>query len=200
MKRIGICCALLALALVACDRSRASSGAPSSSDEVAAAIGPSIYPLGLSFRDQDDRTISLDVFRGHRVIVSSFYASCPSACPLTISRIQSVERELGSVDRADLRVLLVSFDPEHDTPPVLRATAESHHLDASWDLTSATESDARTLGAALSIPFTKLPNGGFSHGSSIIVLDEGGRPVARADGPSADLAPLVTSLKAHGAS
>ena len=194
----GLWIALLGLTLVACD-CRDPGMTESSPSGIAAQPGPSIYPLGLPLRDQSGRSISLDVFRGHRVLVSMFYASCPSACPLTISRIQSVERDLSATERADTRVLLVSFDREHDTAPVLRAAADSHHVDARWELASASEDDARTLGAALSISYTKLPEGGFSHGSSIVALDEQGRPIARADGPSADLGALVAAMRAHGA-
>ena len=32
-------------------------------------------------RDADDRTVGIDVNRGHRVLVSMFYGSCAMGCP-----------------------------------------------------------------------------------------------------------------------
>lgn len=185
---------LLAALLAACDRAPAPSPEASSTSET---IGPSIYPLATPLRDQDGHVIALDTFRGHPVIVSMFYASCPSACPLTISRIQAIERELTPAEQADLRVLLVSFDREHDTPAVLREAADSHHVDERWKLTSASTDDARALAAALGVTYTKRPEGGFSHNSVLMLLDRDGRTVARVEGATTDTSAIVHALSAR---
>ena len=179
---------------IACDRGQSSTTSTTASTQTSA-IGPAIYALGLSFVGPDGSSVSLDAFRGHPVIVSMFYASCPSACPLTMSRIQSIERALPNAERQNLRVLLVSFDPERDTPDVLRKTAESHGVDSRWLLTSAkNDDDARTLAAALGVTYAKLPNGQFSHSSVLVLLDEEGRPLVRVEGVTSDVAPIVDSL------
>ena len=177
----------------ACDRA-SSSSSPSPAGVESESVGPAIYPLGLSLVGEDGRSVSLDTFRGHPVIVSMFYASCPSACPLTMSRIQTVERALPSVERENLRVLLVSFDPDRDTPDVLRKTAEAHGVDSRWLLASASTEDARTLAAALGVTYTKLPSGEFSHSSVLVLLDEQGRPLVRVEGVTSDVSPITLAL------
>ena len=41
----------------------------------------SIYALSASLVDQRGRQVGLDLFRGHPVLISMFYATCPDACP-----------------------------------------------------------------------------------------------------------------------
>ena len=198
MSRFLIVLALAATFLaIACDRG-GSSSTPTPSNAENAVVGPAIYPLRLSLRDEDGHAASLDRFRGHPVILSMFYASCPSACPLTMSRIQSIERALPTLDRENLRVLLVSFDAERDTPAVLRKTALAHSLDSRWMLASASAEDARTLAAALGVTYTKLPDGEFSHSSVLVLVDEQGQPLARVEGIESDVSPIVLALtKTH---
>lgn len=180
-------------ALPACDRSTA--GAAQVDAEPAVALGPSIYPLALPLHDEHDRSITLDAFRGHPVVLSMFYASCPSACPLTIHRIQAMERELSPADRASLRILLVSFDSKHDTPEILQRAAQSHGVDDRWDLATGSEDDVRALAAAMGVTYTALPEGGFTHNSVLLALDPEGRPIARVEGATGDTAPIFAALK-----
>lgn len=184
--------------LVACGHGPGSDGQRTSQVDVTVDVvgGPSLYAMHPALRDWQGLPFALDAFRGHPVLISMFYGSCPSACPLLVSNIARVDAELPAEVRAQTRVLLVSFDAEHDTPEALRAVAARHHLDpARWTLAAAGEDDARTLAAALGISYRALPGGGFSHTSVITALDREGRPIARAEGPSADLSPLARALQ-----
>jgi protein SCO1/2 len=148
-----------------------------------------------ALRDQDGHAVPVDLFRGHPVLISMFYGSCPSACPLLVSNIARIDAELPADVRADTRVLLVSFDPERDTPEALRDVATRHRLDLSrWTLASAPENDVAGLAAQLGITYRKLPEGGFAHTSVIVALDRDGRMIGRAEGPDADLTPLVDAI------
>jgi protein SCO1/2 len=44
------------------------------------------------------------------------YTSCPDICPLTLSSLQNVYEQLSSPERADVAVVLISVDPQRDTP------------------------------------------------------------------------------------
>lgn len=157
---------------------------------------PSLYALRPALRDQEGLTIGLDAFRGHPVLVSMFYGSCPSACPVLVSNVARVDAELPPGVRAQTRVLLVSFDPDRDTPAALRAVAARHHLDLGrWILAAAGSDDARELAAALGVSYQALPGGAFAHTSVISALDREGRIVGRAEGPNADLTPLARALE-----
>ncbi len=161
-------------------------------------LGDSIYALSVSLTDQAGNKAGLDVFRGHPVIISMFYASCPSACPLLIHNIQSIESHLSPEQQAATRVLLVSFDPENDSPSVLRTLADKQHVDlARWKLARADKDDVRSLAAVLNIRYRRLPDGNFNHSSVITIVDQSGAPRFRQEGlssPSAEPEQVLASL------
>lgn len=140
----------------------------------------SVYQLTSRITDQDGRDQGLDTYRGHPVVVTMFYGTCPHVCPLLISTIQETERALAPEDRAKLRVLMVSIDPENDTPQGLREVADRHHVDdARWKLTRASPADVRKIAAVLGIRYRKLPDGEFNHSTVLTLLDREGMIRAR---------------------
>jgi protein SCO1/2 len=155
----------------------------------------SIYPLRVALRDHDGEPIGADVFRGHPVIVTMFYGSCPAACPLLVSYIKQVEASLAPDVRANLRVLVVSFDAERDTPEALRELARAHHVDTSrWRFAAGPDDDVRVLANALGIHYRKGEGGVFSHNSVVSVLDDDGRIIVRSDNPRDDVVRLATAV------
>jgi protein SCO1 len=71
-----------------------------------------------SLVDHHGEPRSLADHRGETVLLFFGFARCPDVCPLTLERLRRALDEMGSAaDRA--RVLLVTVDPEHDTPAVL---------------------------------------------------------------------------------
>jgi protein SCO1/2 len=161
-----------------------------------AATGPSLYEMDLDLVDQTGASRELDLHRGHPVLISMFYSSCPQACPMLIQKIQSVEAALDPAVRDDVRVVMVSFDPERDGPAALSDLQARHGLDARWTLASVPEPQVRELSAILDIPYRKLPSGDYNHASIVTLLDRDGRVVARLDGTGADPAPVLDALSA----
>ncbi len=139
----------------------------------------SIYHLDVNMTDQQGNLQALDTFRGHPVVISMFYATCPNVCPVLISTIQMMERTLSANELLKVRVILVSVDPENDTPKVLAEVAARHRIDAQrWKLTRATAQDVRKIAAVLSVRYRKLPSGEFNHTSILTLVD--GEGVVRA--------------------
>ena len=104
-----------------------------------------------------------------------FYATCPNVCPVLISTIQMMERKLPANGLAKLRVILVSVDPETDTPEILRRVAVKHHIELDrWMLARATPQDVRKIAAVLSVKYRKLPDGEFSHTTVLTLVDSEG--------------------------
>lgn len=61
----------------------------------------SIYNLYAKLIDQSGAMQRLDMHRGHPVLVTMFYGSCPLACPMLIDTLRSFERSLTPAERAD---------------------------------------------------------------------------------------------------
>lgn len=160
------------------------------------AAEPSLYEMHLDLVDQTGARRELDLHRGHPVLISMFYGSCPQACPMLIQKIQSVEAALDPAVRDDVRVVMISFDPERDDPAALSALHQRHGLDSRWTLASVPEPQVRELSAILDIPYRELPSGDFNHASIVTLLDAEGRVVARLDGTGADPEPVLVALTA----
>ena len=163
--------------------------------------GESIYQLAGSLRDQTGARVGLDVFRGHPVLVSMFYASCPDACPLLIEEIRQLESTLPAPVRADLRVLLVSLDPARDTPDALGRLARARGIGSErWRLLTAEDDFVRDIAAVLGVKFRQLPDGTINHSTVIALLDRAGRIDLRLDGlgqPKAALAARLRAIAGH---
>jgi protein SCO1/2 len=115
------------------------------------------------------------VYRGHPVLITMFYSSCPATCPLLIDTLRATERELTPAQRDRLRVLLISIDPQRDTPEALRTLAEARHIDITrWTLARADAATVRTIAALLNVQYRQLPNGDFNHSTIITLLSPGG--------------------------
>lgn len=62
--------------------------------------------------------VSLHDFRGKLVLLYFGYTSCPDVCPATLAELAEALDALGN--KADqVQVIMVSVDPEYDTPEVL---------------------------------------------------------------------------------
>ena len=69
--------------------------------------------------DEDGNPRQLSDYRGKLVIVFFGYTSCPDVCPLTLAQLAAVMKKLGP-EAEQVQVLLVTFDPERDTGPVMK--------------------------------------------------------------------------------
>lgn len=155
----------------------------------------SIYLLDGKYTDQQGKEMGLDVFKGHPVLVSMFYATCPHACPMLIADMKRIEKALPEAQRKDLRVILVTFDPERDTVEKLDALASAHGLDPSrWKMLRTDPSKVQELAAVLGIKYRFAPGGDINHSSTISLLDRRGVVVERLEGLRQPEAPIVQRI------
>ncbi|MFT7519398.1 MAG: protein SCO1/2 [Kiritimatiellia bacterium] len=147
----------------------------------------SLYQLEVPLLDQDGETIALSIYRGRPTIIAMFYASCPMACPKMIAELRGIESQLPPSARAELRVVLVSLDPERDGPELFREVVRAHEIDGTrWRLGRASPHDVRTVSAALGIQFRKIEGGDLHHETILTLVDADGVPVIRHQGLGRD--------------
>lgn len=158
----------------------APAAAPASSTTAAPLPADSIYQLALPLTDQTGRNFRLDERRGQPMLVSMFYTSCQFVCPMLIDALRDTEARLTDAERARLHVLMVSFDPAHDSVAVLKRAADQRHLDAAhWSLARTDARHVRKLAAVLGIQYRALPDGEFNHTTALILIDAEGRIAGR---------------------
>jgi len=80
--------------------------------------------------NQSGKQIHLGQFRGKVLLVTFIYTRCPIAdfCPLMSSNFAEIDKGLAANKSfyARTHLLSVSFDPEYDTPKVLRSYGGAH--------------------------------------------------------------------------
>jgi len=78
------------------------------------------YAQGFSLADHNGQTRTLKDFAGKVVVVFFGYTQCPDVCPTTLAELAQVKQMLGS-DGDKLQAILITVDPERDTPELLKA-------------------------------------------------------------------------------
>ena len=78
------------------------------------------YGRGLRVADTGGQLRSLEDFADSVTVVFFGFTSCPDVCPSTLLRLKQAREALGA-DAQHVKVLLVSVDPQRDSPERLRA-------------------------------------------------------------------------------
>jgi protein SCO1/2 len=83
-----------------------------------AALEPPLHVPDFTLDAAGDQSVSLSDFRGQYVYLYFGYTFCPDACPTTLSKLAKLRDELGE-DGDTMQVIMVTVDPERDTPEAL---------------------------------------------------------------------------------
>jgi protein SCO1/2 len=160
------------------------------SPPAAAASSPHIPEPGeevpdFSLTDQSNKRISLQQFRGGVLFVTFIYTRCPfpDFCPRMSGNFVEIYKQVSSnPSLAGSHLLSISFDPEHDTPKILRdygfSVAHTHDpkLFKRWTFAAPRAADLPKLADFFAL--TIKPEGGLiTHNLSTIVIGPDGKIV-----------------------
>ena len=141
----------------------------------AASASHSLYQVPLTFRTDHGETVTLDHWKGQRVVLTMIFTSCQATCPVTMAKLVAIQERL---DRAeiDAHFAIVSFDPLRDTPEKMAAyRAATGHRNANWTFLVGSEDDTRTLAMLLGIKYARNPvSGDIMHDNKIVLLNGAG--------------------------
>jgi protein SCO1/2 len=138
---------------------------------------PPVELADFSLTGVGDKKVQLSDFRGKVVLLYFGYTYCPDVCPATMNELASAMEKLKRGDREQVQVLMVSVDPERDTPE-----AQADFL-AHFDPTflGLTGSDEMISAAAepFGVYYQKQPgtvNSGYlvDHTASVFALNKDG--------------------------
>lgn len=144
--------------------------------------------------------VSLRAARGRATAVTFIYTRCPlpDYCPLMDRRFAEVQRSVSAdaVLNRRVRLVSISFDPEHDTPERLREHASALRADpAVWRFaTIADPAEIDTFAARFGVNVIREKDGTITHNLRTMVIDPDGRVVSVRDGNTWTAAEIVSDL------
>ena len=112
---------------------------------------PAVIKVAPNFTliNQDNETVTLSQFRGKVVLIGFIYTHCPDQdfCILLSADMQKIQDRLGDRLGEDVIMLSISFDPNIDTPSVLKLYGDAHNANfEGWQfLTGDNESIAAVI-------------------------------------------------------
>ena len=77
------------------------------------------YARDIPLTDHNGQARHLKDFAGKVVVVFFGFTQCPDVCPTSLAELTEVMKKLGP-DAERVQVLLITVDPERDTPEVLK--------------------------------------------------------------------------------
>jgi protein SCO1/2 len=155
----------------------------------------SLYDLETAWQDQHGAMVSLGDLGGRPRVIALVYTSCAFACPAILKDMKRIEAELRA-QGSGAGFVLVSIDPDRDTPARMREYAESTHLDAAdWTLLTGTADGVLELAALLGVRYRRVSATDFEHSNVITLVDARGGIVQRQVGLGAEPHALVQAAR-----
>jgi protein SCO1/2 len=130
----------------------------------------------MAMTNQDGQAVSLSDLKGKWTLLFFGYTFCPDICPTTLAQLRQIKSELPKDAVSNLRVVLVSVDPNRDTPQQLKQYLG--YFDKDFVGLSAPVAQIQKLANAVSIPFipadTSKPNYTVDHSGNLVILGPDG--------------------------
>ncbi|HVS52721.1 MAG TPA: SCO family protein [Opitutaceae bacterium] len=134
--------------------------------------------------DQDGRVVQSARFRGKQIMLNFIYTRCPIAtmCPASTAKMMMTQKLAREAGVKNLELVSISFEPEYDTPGVLKEYATARGIDTTnFSFLTGPESAIRDLLAQFGV-IAEFKDGVAQHTLATLLIDENGRIVHRADG------------------
>ncbi len=154
------------------------------------------YGNQLELTDHSGKLRHLEDWRGKAVVVVFGFTHCPDVCPTTLADIAQALKVTGA-DAQRVQVLMVSVDPERDTPESLGKYVTA--FDPSFIGLRGDLAATKKVASEFKIYFEKRKTGetySVDHSAQLYVIDPQGRLrlLVRHDRIAQDLAPDLKAI------
>ena len=131
----------------------------------------------LTLTDQDGQPVSMQELEGKWNLLFFGYTFCPDICPATLAELRQLRGKLPDEISQRMQPILVSVDPERDTPEQLKKYLD--YFGAGFIGLTGPLDDIQTLANAVGVPFipadTSKENYTVDHGGNLALIGPDGR-------------------------
>jgi protein SCO1/2 len=110
-------------------------------------LNENVTDKNLTLINQDSIKVNYpEIIKNKIAVIGFIYTHCPDICPLTTHNMQLVEEKLSTDELNKVKFYLISFDPERDTPSILKQYAEVRNINMThWELLTGDKNAIDTL-------------------------------------------------------
>lgn len=129
---------------------------------------------GIDLINHNNEALTEETFKDQWTFVYVGYTFCPDACPMTLNILNQLNTLIDKNDKAKVATLLVSVDPERDTPEHLKNYVEyfNEGFTGATGTPTAIREFADQVSAVYVLPDDRSdPNYLVDHSSSIILIN-----------------------------
>jgi len=131
----------------------------------------------LTLTNQDGEQVSMEALKGRWNLLFFGYTFCPDICPATLAELRQLGSKLPEDAKQRMQPILVSVDPERDTPAQLKKYLDYFGAEF-MGLTGPLE-DIQSLANAVGVPFipadTSEEDYTVDHGGNLALIGPDGR-------------------------
>lgn len=158
--------------------------------------GMSIYNLPSQWTNQQGDKVSLLDYKGKVLVTVMIYTSCQIACPRLVADMRTIKERLSEEQLENVKMLLISIDPDTDTPERLKAFAIENKMDEDpWVFLRSSQVNTREFAAVLAVNYRKISPVDFSHSNIISVFNNKGELFFQQEGINVGPDAIVTQVK-----
>ena len=166
-------------------------------DNLNTAPKESIFLLDSKWKNHEGNQLQLRDLKGKNLVVVMIFTSCQTACPILVADMQKIAAKIDPKKTEETTMVLVSIDPDNDTPEVLKKYAEERKMDSKhWTLLTGDMESIRELANVLAVKYKKISPILFSHSNIITVFNKNGEMIKQVEGTvnSEEVAKTVNGL------
>ena len=156
----------------------------------------SIYNLPEKWTNQDGKDIELKQLRGKVLVMVMIYTSCKAACPRLVADMRNIEERIPKEIKDKVTFVLVSIDPEVDTPERLKEfSIENKMTGDQWVFLRSDDEKTREFSAVLAVNYKKISPIDFSHSNIISVFNAEGELTFQQEGLGVSYDKTISKIK-----
>lgn len=142
------------------------------------------YIIAFSGINQDGNFFQFKDFLGKAVVINFIFTRCKAAemCPASTRRMSLLQEKAQEIGLDDLRLLSITFDPEYDSPGILKQFGESYDIEFdTFTFMTAKPVWVEDLMRYFGI-ITMEQDGTINHTMATLLIDQKGRIHYRKEG------------------
>ncbi len=153
----------------------------------------SIFNLTSKWNTEEGKTIQLKELKGKTLVMVMIYTTCKAACPRLVADMRNIENQIPKNN--NVQYVMISIDPETDTPKRLKEFAIENQMDGEqWTFLQGTVSSVREFANILAVKYKEISPLDFSHSNIISVFNSEGELAHQQEGLGVDNKETISKI------